>query len=44
MSDCNIEGNFKIQNSIIALNSDIVKNDNSNRNVFLLGEGTKISL
>jgi len=44
MSDCNIDGDFKIQNSIIALNSDIVKNNNTNSNVFLLGEGTKISL
>jgi len=44
MSDCNIDGDFKIQNSIIALNSDIVKNNNTNNNVFLLGEGTKISL
>ena len=44
MSDCNIDGDFKIQNSIIALNSDIVKNNNRNSNVFLLGEGTKISL
>ena len=44
MSDCNIDGDFKIQNSIIALNSDIVKNNNTNNNVLLLGEGTKISL
>ena len=44
MSDCNIDGDFKIQNSIIALNSDTVKNNNTNSNVFLLGEGTKISL
>ena len=44
MSGCNIDGNFKIQNSIIAFNSEIVKTDNTDRNVFLLGEGTKISL
>ena len=44
MSGCNIDGNFKIQNSIIAFNSEIIKTDNSDSNVFLLGEGTKISL
>lgn len=44
MSGCNIDGNFKIRNSIIAFNSEIVKTDNIDSNVFLLGEGTKISL
>ena len=44
MSDCNIDGKFKIENSIIALNSNIVKINNTEKNVFLLGEGTKISL
>ena len=44
MSDCNIDGNFKIRDSIIAFNSEIVKTNNTDSNVFLLGEGTKISL
>ena len=44
MSGCNIEVNFKIRDSIIAFNSEIVKKDNTDSNVFLLGEGTKISL
>lgn len=43
MSGCNINGTFKIRNSIIAFNSEIVKADDDNK-VFLLGEGTKISL
>jgi len=44
MSGCNIDGDFKIRDSIIAFNSEIVKTDNADSNVFLLGEGTKISL
>jgi len=44
MSGCNIDGDVKIRNSIIAFNSEIVKTDNADSNVFLLGEGTKISL
>lgn len=44
MSGCNIDGNFKIRNSIIAFNSEIVRNDKDDSKVFLLGEGTKISL
>ena len=44
MSGCNIDGNLKIQNSIIAFNSEIIKTGNLDSNVFLLGEGTKISL
>jgi len=43
MSGCNIDGNIKIRNSIIASNSDIVDNDSDGK-IFLLGEGTKISL
>ena len=44
MSGCNIDGDFKIRNSIIAFNSEIVKTNNANSKVFILGEGTKISL
>jgi len=44
MSGCNIDGDFTIKDSIIAFNSDIVKSKNSGSKVFLLGEGTKISL
>ena len=44
MPGCNIDGNFKIRDSIIAFNSEIIKTDNADSNVFLLGEGTKISL
>lgn len=43
MSGCNINGTFKIRNSIIAFNSEIVKSNDDDK-VFLLGEGTKISL
>ncbi len=41
MSDCEINGNFKIRNSIIASNSKILGSDLDEK-VFLLGEGTKI--
>lgn len=44
MSGCNIDGDFKMQNSIIAFNSEVIKTDDSDSKVFLLGEGTKISL
>ena len=44
MSGCHIEGNLKIRDSIIALNSEIIKTDKIDDNLFLLGEGTKISL
>lgn len=44
MSGCIIDGDFKIRNSIIAFNSEIVKINNRGSNVFLLGEGTKITL
>lgn len=43
MSGCNINGDFLIKNSIIAYNSEITRSDTPNM-VFLLGEGTKISL
>lgn len=44
MSGCNINGSFKIENSIIAFNSEIIMNNDAISKVFLLGEGTKISL
>ena len=44
MSDCLINCNVKIKNSIIASNSNIFKKSNGDKNVFLLGEGTKIFL
>lgn len=44
MSGCTIDGNFTIKDSIIAFNSDITKSKNPDSKVFLLGEGTKISL
>ena len=44
MSGCNISGDFKIRDSIIAFNSEIIKNNNTDSEIFLLGEGTKISL
>jgi glucose-1-phosphate thymidylyltransferase len=44
MAGCNIEGDFKIRDSIIAFNSEIISNKENNQNkIFLLGEGTKIS-
>lgn len=43
MSGCNINCNVSIKNSIIAFNSEIVSNHDGAK-VFLLGEGTKISL
>jgi glucose-1-phosphate thymidylyltransferase len=43
MSGCNIDGDFTIKDSIIAFNSEITRSDTPNK-VFLLGEGTKISL
>ncbi len=42
MSGCTIEGDFIIKDSIIAFNSEITSS--SPNKVFLLGEGTKISL
>jgi len=44
MHGCHIDGDFMIKDSIIAFNSNIVKAKNSKRKMFLLGEGTKISL
>lgn len=43
MSGCTIEGDFIIKDSIIAFNSEITRSSSPNK-VFLLGEGTKISL
>ena len=44
MAGCNIDGDFKIRDSIIAFNSEIISNKENNQNkIFLLGEGTKIS-
>lgn len=43
MSGCNINGEFTIKDSIIAFGSEIVKSSTSSK-IFLLGEGTKISL
>ena len=45
MSNCNIETGIKIRDSIIAFNSEIISSpENNNSKIFLLGEGTKISL
>jgi len=45
MSGCKIECNTKIRQSIISTNSHISQNKKTNNErVFLLGEGTKISL
>jgi len=45
MSNCCIKANKKIRNSIISYNSSIIQNDNNNDEmIFLLGEGTKITL
>ncbi len=45
MSDCKIECNAKIRQSIISANSHINQNKkNDKEHVFLLGEGTKITL
>ena len=43
MSGCKISGDFPIKNSIIAFNAEITKSSTPEK-VFLLGEGTKISL
>ena len=45
MKDCKIEGDFKIRDSIISSNSQVRINEKTrDEKVFLLGEGTKISL
>jgi glucose-1-phosphate thymidylyltransferase len=43
MNGCKIESKIKIKNSIIAFNSNIKQSDSDNK-IFLLGEGTNISL
>ena len=43
MSNCIISSKTKIKNSIISSNSEIIKSD-ENEKIFLLGEGTKISI
>ncbi|NDB89033.1 MAG: glucose-1-phosphate thymidylyltransferase [Nitrososphaeria archaeon] len=43
MSGCKINGDFSIRDSIIAFNAEITKSNTPNK-VFLLGEGTRISL
>ncbi len=43
MNDCIINGELRIKNSIIAKHSNIL-DKNNNEKIFLLGEGTKISL
>jgi glucose-1-phosphate thymidylyltransferase len=43
MSGCKINGDFTIRDSIIAFNAEITRSTTPNK-VFLLGEGTKISL
>jgi len=45
MSNCDINSNLNIKDSIIAFNSVITSNmENKNEKIFLLGEGTKITL
>ena len=45
MENCKIDSNSKISNSIISKNSEIIEEENSNDGrVFLLGEGSKISI
>ncbi|EPA05231.1 glucose-1-phosphate thymidylyltransferase [Candidatus Nitrosarchaeum limnium] len=44
MSECNITCDIKIRNSIIAFNSELTTNQNTDDKVFLLGEGTRIIL
>jgi glucose-1-phosphate thymidylyltransferase len=44
MSDCVLRGNLKIRKSIIAANSNITLENKNDEKVFLLGEGTRITL
>ncbi len=45
MNNCKLIGKYNLGNSIISANSEIIqKNQQSEEKVFLLGEGTKISL
>ena len=43
MKNCKINSTAEIQNSIIANNSEI-EDETRNKKIFLLGEGSKISL
>ena len=43
MKNCKINSTAKIKNSIIANNSEI-KDENGIQKIFLLGEGSKVSL
>ena len=43
MENCKINSSTEIKNSIIANNSEI-KDDAEDKKIFLLGEGSKISL
>ncbi|MCV0410558.1 glucose-1-phosphate thymidylyltransferase [Nitrosopumilus sp.] len=44
MENCEIDCSIKIKNSIISSNSNISKKTDQDEKIFLLGEGTKISL
>jgi hypothetical protein len=45
MSKCKIESKTKIRQSIISANSQLSQNETSDKEqIFLLGEGTKITL
>ena len=44
MQNCKIDSDAKIQDSIIASNSEIKNNSLNHEKIFLLGEGSKISL
>ena len=45
MNNCKIENKIKLKNCIIAYNSEIKSNsEKNNEKMFLLGEGSKISL
>ena len=43
MQNCKINSDTKIENSIIASNSEI-KDESGMKKIFLLGEGSKVSL
>jgi glucose-1-phosphate thymidylyltransferase len=43
MNNCEIEKNVNLKNSIISSNSTIIQNNIQNEQIFLLGEGTKVS-
>ena len=44
MKNCIIDSKMKIRNSILASNSEITIEEDTDEKVLLLGEGTKISL